>query len=90
MFPTTKTITLSNGSDVECYDLTVAMIDAIDQDSDKDTLINVIADATDLSKDEVKNLRRNDAVKLYEAIIKLTYPELYDKKNEQTGDKKKA
>ncbi len=78
MFSNIRRVKISTGKEIEIFDLTIGMIDKIDQDSEADTPLNVIGNASDLTDDEINSLRRSDAKILYEAIIVLTYPDVYN------------
>ena len=97
MLKTVKTYTSGAGDKIKCYDMTIGLIDAISEDPDLDTPLNVILDATDLDEAGYKKLRRSDTKNIYDLIIQLTYPELFnedgsakDRSGEDEDDKKKA
>ncbi len=97
MFPNVKYLELSTGKKVKYFDLTLELMDKIDRDSSNDTLSAVISCGTELSEDEIGTLRRYDANSLYDAILRVTYPELFnedgtlkDEKAENSKIKKKV
>jgi len=96
MFPNVKYLELSNGQKVKYFDLTIGDLDRLETDPEFDTLKNIIMAGTELSEEEVNKLRRTDAQKLYDAIIRATYPEMYNEDGtlkkeieEAINDKKK-
>lgn len=96
MLKTIETYTLSSGKKIKCYDMTMGLIDAIAEDNENDTPLNVILDATDLNEEQYAKLRRSDTKGIYDTVIRLTYPELFNEDGSQKeiqdeeNDKKKA
>jgi len=78
MFPNVKELELSTGKKVKYFDLTLGDMDRLEADADFDTVKNIILAGTELKEDTVDSLRRADAQKLYDAIIRITYPEMYN------------
>lgn len=78
MFANIQKMTLSTGKKITYFDLTLGIMDKLEQDSEFDTLQNIIACGTELKQDEIGTLRRTDAVMLYNAILRLTYPDAYN------------
>jgi len=99
MFEAIDTVTVSSGAKIKCYDLTFGLICDIESGKITETDMLVLEDATDLSADEIRALRKSDVDKLHSTIMKLTYPELYDEDGnlkslpdvgDESDDKKKA
>jgi len=78
MFPNVQELELSTREKVKYFDLTLGDMDKLEADAEFDTLKNIILAGTELKEDEVDSLRRADAQKLYDAIIRATYPEMYN------------
>ena len=83
------------GKDITCYDLTYGYLLSITPENPEkkhETIMN----GTDLSEEEVMNLRASEGDALYHAISMLTYPNLYNEDGSQKdlsgddeGDSKK-
>ena len=96
-FPNVKTVELSNGIDIKVYDLTYGYLLGVDSGDIVETKEGTIVDATDLTEVEVLALRSSDVTRLYNTVLQLTYPALYNedgtvkeqKKTKGSGDSKK-
>jgi len=99
MIPNVKIVKLSD-REVKCYDLTYGYMVGVESGSITETMLGVVEDGTDLSEDEVLSLRRSEVQEVYNTILQLTYPNLYNEdgtlkeidsgEQSQEEDKKKA
>ncbi len=64
--------------DIVCQDLTYGFLVKVETGEISDTKINVILDGTDLNEDAIMGLRKHQVDELFEIIMQLTYPELYN------------
>lgn len=78
MFANIKKIKLSDGQEITYFDLKLKTMDRIENDEGYDTALNIIGEGTELTEEQIKDLRRADVKRLYEAIIRITYPELFN------------
>jgi len=78
----------SVGRAVECYDLSVAYMDRVEQDLGWDTARHAVEDATDLADEEIGRLRIGELRELYRIIVRLTNGER-DGSAEDSGEGKK-
>ena len=77
MFPTTKSVKINN-EEILCKDLTYGFMLGLQDGSIAETKHDVIMNATDLSEEDIKNLRVSEVDVLYSTITRLTYPHMYD------------
>lgn len=97
MYPNTAKVETSKG-EIVVYDLTVQYLEDLENELIEDNAYNAIVNGSDLTLEEVKQLRRGDIPLLAHAIMKLTYPESYNEdgtlkelpKDETPDDKKKV
>ena len=83
--------------DIKCMDLTYGYLLEISQ-TNSETKHGTVANGTGLSEDEVMALRVSEVEELYQAIMRLTYPNLYNEdgtpkplpKEDEEDSKKKA
>jgi len=61
-----------------CYDMTYGFLLDVESGLISSTKSAIIANATDLTEDEVRELRIGTVDKIYAVISRLTYPHLYD------------
>ena len=92
MLPISKEVEISLGK-VVLYDLTFGMVTKIEENIGI-SKSDIILDASNITVDNINKLRRSEVEYLYEEIIKLTYPELFNndgtkKEIENTEDDKK-
>ncbi len=71
------TVTI-NGKDIKCYDMTHGFRMSIESGKVLDSFVNIVADGTDLSEDEINALRGSQLKILALKIMHLTYPDAYD------------
>ena len=87
----------SSKKEVLCYPLTFGYMLDIEDEVIEETKLGIVENGTDLTIDEIKNLRVPDVTLLWKTIQQETYPELYNDKGElipfddinESDDKKK-
>ena len=77
-------IKVDGREDVICQALTFGYMYDLETGVKEENTLDAIMDGADLSEDDVRSLRRPDVGKIFGAIKKETYPELYD----ENGDEK--
>ncbi len=87
-FPTLKKEIELENTKVVISDLSIGFISAVEDGSINETMENVLTDASNLSKEQIKALRRSEAGYLCQEIVKLTYGENI-KEEDGDGDTKK-
>jgi len=100
MFANVKTVELSDGSKIICKDLTYGFVLGLESGEVEESTHAVVEDGTDLTKEAIFKLRKSDVTLLYNTILQLTYPHLYnedgtlktidDFQDKETDDKKKV
>jgi len=78
MFANVKKVELSDGSKIVCKDLTYGFVLGLESGEVEETTHSVVEDGTDLTKEDIFKLRRSDVTILYNTILQLTYPHLYN------------
>ena len=76
MIANTKKVKIGK-KDILCYDLTYGYLISITPDN-PETKHGTIVNGTDLKEDEVMALRVSEVDVIYDAISRLTYPNLYN------------
>ncbi len=77
MFPSTKEVTFGEKK-ILCYDFTFGYMLGLQDGTVEDTIENGVVNGTDLSMDEVLELRASQVNELFQVILKLSYPSAYD------------
>ena len=77
MFPTTEKVKLDT-TEVLCMDMTYGYILGLENGTIEETQIGVVLDGTDLAVDEIMRLRKHEVLSLYNTVVKLTYPHMYN------------
>ena len=93
-----KKVTLRNGKEVEVYDLTLGFMADVEGGVTVDTVENIILNSTDLTIEQIQELRKSEATEIVGTALQLTYPELYDENgnhikqdtDDTSDDKKKV
>jgi len=96
MFPTTEKVKV-DGKTIVCMDLTFGYLMDIESGAIEDSMLNAVENGTNLDEEDIKSLRKNEVEKIYNVIMKLTYPQLFDEdgnrkeiEEEEEVSKKKA
>jgi len=84
--PSLKKVIKLESMEVVISDLSIGFIIGMEDKSIADTFENIIKDASNLSEEQIKKLRRCEAEYLVKEIVSLTYG---DDKKESSGDSKK-
>lgn len=71
-------VEINGGRKVKCYDLTYGYLLDVESGKVVETKHSAIVNATELSEDEVKALRTSEVNALYDVVLRLTYPHLFD------------
>jgi len=70
--------------EIKCMDLTYGYLISLNE-GNPETRHGTVANGTDLTEDDVMKLRVGEVDVLYQAIMRLTYPNMYD----EDGNEKK-
>jgi len=73
----------ANGKEIICQDMTYGFLMAIQEGTIVESRHSVIENGTDLSYDDIMELRNSEVDDLYKIVTRLTYPDLFDKDGNQ-------
>lgn len=91
--------TTDTNEEIICQDLTYGFLLGIQEGSIEETKHDVVMNGTGLSKEELYEYRSSEVTDMYNIVIRLTYPDLFDENGNQlpveedvdeVDDKKKA
>ncbi len=79
---------VEGSEDIVCQDLTYGFLVGVENGTILDTKVNVIVDGASMVEEDVLNLRKHQVHAVFDIIMRLTYPELYDEngKRIEIGD----
>ena len=88
-FPCKKKIVNLENAEVVLYDLSLGFLIDCEAGNVDESFFNVLKDASSLSEDEIKKLRKGEAEHLVKEVMSLTYGIKEEGDESKEGDKKK-